>query len=131
MTCACCIKLGPKPRYPTAEEIDDVTKRILAAIEKGKPMPVRAKFKVAEFKSHLQDKLIDPKGGYGAENVEKVEIRTIVLNPVYGNGDPEHENTKFWNASPSGRIELGTVNPAAWQAFELGCEYYVEFTKAD
>jgi hypothetical protein len=94
-------------------------------------MAVRAKFKVAEFKSHLQDKLIDPKGGYGAENVEKVEIRTIVLNPVYGNGDPEHENTKFWNASPSGRIELGTVNPAAWQAFELGCEYYVEFTKAD
>ncbi len=58
------------------------------------------------------------------------EVQTIKLSPVYGNGDPEHENTKFWQASPSGSIELGTVNEAAARQFELGKEYYIDFTPA-
>jgi hypothetical protein len=33
--------------------------------------------------------------------------------------------------SPSGEIKLGTINPAAWEAFELGREYYIDFTPAD
>lgn len=60
-----------------------------------------------------------------------VEMRTMQFAPVYGNGDPNHENTRFWNASPSGEIKLGTVNPAAWEQFEMGKEYYVDFTPAD
>ncbi|MCE9605048.1 MAG: hypothetical protein K8U03_09135 [Planctomycetia bacterium] len=73
---------------------------------------VRAKFKVVD---------ILPSG----------ELKTILLTPVYGDGNPEHENTKFWNYTPSGRIELGTVNPQASDQFELGKEYYVDFTPAE
>ncbi len=47
-----------------------------------------------------------------------------------GNGDPNHENTKFWQASPSGQIQIGCANLAAAEAFELGREYYVDFTPA-
>ena len=94
-------------------------------------MSVRAKFKVEEVRCSQTTRYIDPKKGYEADNVEKVEMRTIVMSPIYGNGDPNHENTKFWNASPSGKIELGTINPAAWRQFELGKEYYIDFTPAE
>lgn len=53
------------------------------------------------------------------------------MQPVYGNGNPNHENTKFWKASPSGEIKLGTVNKDVWPHFELDAEYYVTFEKAD
>lgn len=59
------------------------------------------------------------------------EMQTIKLNPVYANNDPEHENSKFWKYSPSGSISLGTINPAAAAYFELGGEYYIDFTKAE
>jgi hypothetical protein len=94
-------------------------------------MSVKAKFKVDRFESALHQRQIDPSKGWGGDNIEQVEIRTVVLTPVYGNGDPEHENTKFWQASPSGEIKLGTVNPAAWQYFALGDEHYVTFKKAE
>ncbi len=58
------------------------------------------------------------------------ELRTVILSPVYGNGDPTHENTKFWQASPSGSIEIGCANLAAADAFEIGKEYYVTFSDA-
>ena len=60
----------------------------------------------------------------------KTELHTVKLNPVYGNGNPEHENTKFWKASPSGSFTLGTVNPEAAKQFILGEEYYIDITPA-
>ncbi len=57
-------------------------------------------------------------------------MRTVVLQPVYANNDPQHENSRFWDATPTGEIRLGTINPAAWEAFELNREYYVDFTPA-
>jgi len=59
------------------------------------------------------------------------EMNTLEFSPVYGNGDPNHENTKFWSASPTGKIELGTVNLAVAAQFELGKEYYIDFTPAE
>lgn len=59
------------------------------------------------------------------------EMRSLKFSPVYANNDPNHENSKFWNATPTGSIELGTINPAAWQQFELGKQYYVDFSLAD
>jgi len=50
---------------------------------------------------------------------------------MYANNDRQHENTKFWDASPSGEIKLGTVNPDAWNYFTLGKEYYIDFAEAD
>jgi hypothetical protein len=63
---------------------------------------------------------------YGQE-----EMRTFLFSPVFGkNGKPDHENSKFWKASPSGELKLGTVNPEVWPQFELGQEYYLDFTPA-
>ncbi len=61
---------------------------------------------------------------------EAAEMRTIKLSPVYGHSDPNHENTKFWQATPSGEISLGTVNITAAEQFTLGTEFYVDFTVA-
>jgi hypothetical protein len=55
----------------------------------------------------------------------KGEIHTIKLQPVTGGSD---ENKEFYAATPSGGIELGTVNGDAGKQFELGGEYYVDFT---
>jgi hypothetical protein len=52
------------------------------------------------------------------------------MSPVYANGDPDHENSKFWNASPGGSFELNIVNAAAVEMFEPGKEYYLDFTPA-
>jgi hypothetical protein len=94
-------------------------------------MSVKAKFKVQRFESSLQNSQIDLNKGWEKENLHEVEMRTVILSPVYGNGDPNHENTKFWHASPMGEVKLGTINPEAWQYFELGKDYYLEFTAAD
>jgi hypothetical protein len=75
---------------------------------------VRAKFKVDGIEATLNG---------------KEEMRTVVLSPVYSN-NPEHENSKFFRYTPSGTIRLGTVNPSVWPEFELGQEYYVDFTAA-
>lgn len=58
----------------------------------------------------------------------KGEIATIKLYPVTSGSE---ENKSFYAATPSGSIELGTVNQLAADAFELGKEYYVDFTKAE
>lgn len=60
---------------------------------------------------------------------EPVEMRSLVFLPVYSNVEGS-ENRKFWDSSPSGRIELGTVNPEAWKCFSLDKEYYIDFTEA-
>lgn len=61
-------------------------------------------------------------------DANKGEVQTIKLSPVYGNSD---ENKKFFEATPAGNIELGTVNEEAAKQFELGKAYYVDFTPAE
>ena len=55
----------------------------------------------------------------------KGNISTIKLIPVTNGSE---ENKTFYEATPTGAIELGTVNIAAAEAFTLGEEYYVDFT---
>lgn len=97
-------------------------------------MTVRAKFKVDSIeRTILRRPVVNPASGkrdnwqLGQENVE---MRTVKLSPVFGNGDPNHENTKFWEASPGGKLELNVINLEAAEAFGLGEEFYVDFTKA-
>lgn len=99
-------------------------------------MAVRAKFRVVSYETQLDNRALkdadgkqikDENGGYRYEQVEK---RSIKFAPVYSD-KPGTENKEFWDYTPSGSIQLGTVNPAAWQMFELGGEYYVDFTPAD
>jgi hypothetical protein len=58
------------------------------------------------------------------------ETTTINMTPVYCNGDPNHENTKFWQASPGGALSLNCVNPDAVKQFDVGKEFYIDFTPA-
>jgi hypothetical protein len=87
----------------------------------------------AKFKCNKIERSMGTVGAFDADGkltYQDAEIRTLVLSPVYGNGDPNHENTKFWQASPSGEIRLGCANAVAAESFELGKEYYVDFTPA-
>lgn len=92
-------------------------------------MTVRAKFKVAKIEMTAGTKR-GPDGEDGKPVYMPATFYTIVMNPVYGNGNPEHENTKFWEASPSGELKLGTINEAAAAQFEISAEYYIDFIKA-
>lgn len=99
---------------------------------------VRAKFKVQRIECTTGSRaVLDENGqpkkaqGTGYAVREPCEMRTVVMSPVYGNGDPNHENTKFWESSPCGEVKLGTINPEAWAQFELGKEYYIDFTPAE
>lgn len=96
-------------------------------------MTVRAKFKVTSIKRE-ENRIYphkDEKGNPDYKRPERSDLYSIQMSPVYGNNDPEHENTKFWQATPTGAISLGTINEAAATAFEVGAEYYVDFTPAE
>ncbi len=98
---------------------------------------VRAKFRVDSIERTMGSRPVNgadgqpekDERGYGKR--EPCEMNTIKMSPVYGNGDPNHENTKFWAASPGGSLALNCVNAAAVSYFELGKEYYLDFTKAE
>ncbi len=94
-----------------------------------KSATVRAKFKVDSINRHTAS--VAGPVVEGRQTWLPGEVRTIQMSPVYGNGDPQHENTKFWQASPSGQLTLGCANLAAAEHFELGKEYYLDFTLAE
>lgn len=41
------------------------------------------------------------------------------------------ENDEFFKWTPWGELKMGTVNPDAAKAFEVGKAYYLDFTPAD
>ena len=92
-------------------------------------MSVRAKFTVTGIRRSMSTRQVSQPGE--PYRSKPCELQTIELSPVCGNGDPAHENTQFWQASPSGKIELGCINLEAASQFHLGSEYYVDFTPAD
>lgn len=50
----------------------------------------------------------------------------VELNPVsYKPDDPTHENSRFWTASPSGKLELSIQNPELFETFKVGEEIYL------
>lgn len=51
-----------------------------------------------------------------------------VFKAVYSN-DPNHENKSFWDATPNAELVMVITNPGA-QTFEIGREYYLDFTPA-
>lgn len=75
---------------------------------------VRAKFKVVSITTTKHWKR------------DKGNIATIKLSPVTSGSE---ENKQFYAATPTGNIELGTINQQAAEQFELDAEFYVDFTK--
>lgn len=62
---------------------------------------------------------------------ESVEMRTLNLTPVGPGSDATEEDKLFWSSSPTGSLQLGVVNQAAWEHFELGKKYYLDFSPAE
>ena len=57
----------------------------------------------------------------------QMPMKTVRLVPVM---NASEENKAFFAATPSGSIELGILNPSAAEWFEVGKEYYIDFTPA-
>ena len=94
-------------------------------------MSVRAKFQLNSYTTSLQHVRYEPKAdGSGPDFDRPVqkECRTLNLTPVKGDSP---EDKAFWDATPTGSIQLGTVNPEAWKHFEIGKTYYVDFTPVE
>ncbi len=72
---------------------------------------VRAKFKVTA---------IEPNTGGG-------DGKSITLFPVTGGSV---ENESFYKYTPGGSILLSTINEEAAKQFEVGKEFYVDFSEA-
>lgn len=89
---------------------------------------LRAKFRIDKIERTMSSRPVA--GADGKTRYEPAEIRTIVASPVCGGNDPDHENSRFWQYTPSGRLELGCVNVAAVEEIELGSEYYLDLTPA-
>lgn len=51
--------------------------------------------------------------------------------PVYRTRDVEDENYRFWEATPSGDLELQIVNEVALAFFEPGREFYLDFIRIE
>lgn len=56
--------------------------------------------------------------------------RSVNFNPVY-DSDPNSENGKFYQSTPSGRLELGGVSEAVYNAFEPGKHYFLTIEEAE
>lgn len=88
-------------------------------------MSVRAKFRVTS---------IEPRFGTVINKVndkpvyEAGTIYEITLSPVIANTP---ENAAFFAATPAGSIVLQTIRQNAADQFEIGAQYYVDFTRAD
>lgn len=53
--------------------------------------------------------------------------RNVVLTPVYSSEEGS-ENKKFWQYTPSGKLEFTWINDSV--NFEPGKEYYLDITEA-
>ncbi len=58
-------------------------------------------------------------------NSQMKEVHTVQMFPVAANSE---ENAKFFASTPCGEIKIGVIDPGL---FELGKEYYVDFTEAE
>lgn len=66
--------------------------------------------------------------------VNKLEMQPgngviATLTAVY-DSNPESENGKFFHYTPVAEVRLGILNPNVRDFFELGKEYFVDFSRA-
>jgi hypothetical protein len=90
-------------------------------------MTTRCKFRIDSINHSVQQSSEIVQGEYVTT---QKDYFTLVASPVYHNRDPEHENTKFWNYTPSGKLELSTINKAAIEWAKPGMEIYIDISPA-
>lgn len=89
-------------------------------------MTVRAKVRLVRTEQTMQSVIVG-KDENGSHKWDKVQVTTLVMQPVSGGSD---ENEKFFASTPSGEIKLGVIPPDVAAQFELDREYYVTFVPA-
>ena len=77
-------------------------------------MSVRAKFVVTSITENL--------GSYKGAKTVKLDCR-------YDDSIPEDQ--RFFDATPSGHVEMSINNPVALEQFALGKAFYADFTLAE
>ena len=91
---------------------------------------VRCKFRCNETKQHDSSRSIrvpdDSPQGFHWKNEGRV-LHSVVLTPVYSD-KPDSENKRFWDATPSGKLEFSTIKD---MPFEVGREYYLDISPAE
>lgn len=60
---------------------------------------------------------------------ESIKDNAVKLRAVY-DPNPDSENGAFFKYTPWGEINMGIINDAALEEFEVGAEYLVNFKKA-
>ena len=78
-------------------------------------MSVRAKFRCMSI-------------NHAFTNTPEYSAATVGLVPVW---EQEGVNKTWSKATPSGKIEMMITNPEAVKQFDLGKEYFVDFTPAE
>lgn len=64
----------------------------------------------------------------GVPSYRDAMLTTWRFTPVYSM-DPDSENKKFWDATPSGSLELGSTSLPDGH-FVIGKSYYLDITEA-
>lgn len=91
-------------------------------------MAVRAKFKIVTVRPNMY--IQEGKGPTGAVELQPVMPKWNEETRSY---DKTDENSKFWDATPSGKIELQITNEEAFRFFaeRMTKTFYVDFSEAD
>ena len=76
---------------------------------------IRAKFTVKSKRQYL---------GYSGGKYN-IPLEEVSLSPLSGE---KKENASWSAATPSGELKMSIDNPAAVGYFELGKDYYIDFT---
>ena len=58
----------------------------------------------------------------GSENDTQIKLEAVTSG--------SEENKTFFKYTPSGQISMGTINKEAAAQFEVGKEYYIDFSPA-
>lgn len=59
---------------------------------------------------------------------EKDGLGSVTLFPVTSGSE---ENERYFHMTPSGNLQLATINKDALDQFEQGKQYYIDITPAD
>jgi len=81
---------------------------------------MRAKLRVSYIKEHEYD---------GKKQGEKLSFHAVCASKYPEDGSDE--NNTYAKFSPSANFEIHVANPALFDKFKVGEEYYVDFTKAE
>jgi hypothetical protein len=81
---------------------------------------VRAKFRCTEKTSRTST------GGYGPTPPQPVDTEEVKLQAVMGD-----ENKEWSKWTPSGLLTMSITNPEALAQFEVGKDYFLDFTPVE